>query len=188
MPDLIFVTGNSDKFAIAEQICSPEGINLRQENLDIDEVQSEDISYIARRKAEAAYQILHKPLIVRDDTWSFPGLHGFPGPYMKSINHWFTEDDFLRLTRDLTDRRAILTQTIVFTDGSTQKILSRETTAHLLREAKGNSSSPSENVLTIEGDDGRSISEVMAVHSDHAKRAPGGIWHDFIPWYKEYAS
>lgn len=186
MPDLIFVTGNADKFKIAEQICSQHGIALRQEIFDVDEIQSEDITYIAQKKAEAAFAVLQTPVIVRDDAWQFPGLNGFPGAYMKSINHWFTENDFLRLTKDLADRRAILTQTIVYIDSKTQKTFTHETSAYLLQEAHGKSSSPSENILTIEGDNGLSISEVMATNANHAERAPARAWHEFIEWYEEY--
>lgn len=184
MSDLIFVSGNDEKFAIAKEIFDAAGVPLRQARLDIDEVQSEDIVYIARTKAAAAYKMLDSPIIIRDDTWSLPGLRGFPGPYMKSMNHWFTTEDFLNLTRSLDDRRAILTQTLVYEDADGQKVFQHETTAELLDEARGNSPMPFENIISISGDNGRSISEVMASKQSSISRDPAKVWHEFIEWYE----
>ncbi len=49
--------------------------------LDIPELRSEDIEKISRQKARYAYDILQKPLIVDDTSFSIDALNGFPGPY-----------------------------------------------------------------------------------------------------------
>lgn len=185
MTELTFVTSNNDKYRIATEIFQAAGLALKQAKLDLDEIQSEDVLRIATIKAAEAYALLHTPLIIRGDSWSIPGLGGFPGPYMKSINHWFTTEDFLRLTRTLPDRRAILTQTIVFHDANGQKVFQSYTEAELLPEPRGNGDVPFENIASINGDKGRSITEVMQSGTSNINRAPAKLWHEFIAWYKE---
>ena len=72
--------------------------------------------------AVEAYNALQSPLVVTDDSWIIPGLNGFPGPYMKQVNDWFTPDDWLHLTSGLADRRVILRQIIVYQDSTGQRL------------------------------------------------------------------
>lgn len=110
MNQLLFVTSNELKFIHAQHMLEQFGITLTRQHFDLQELQSESGEEIARHKAEQAYAEFKQPLVVNDDSWSIPGLNGFPGPYMKSINHWLTNEDFLNLTRPLKDRRIILQQ------------------------------------------------------------------------------
>lgn len=185
MTDLTFVTGNTDKFKIAAELFQDANLSLQQADLEIDEIQSEDVETIARQKAAEAYRLLQRPLIVRDDSWALPGLRGFPGPYMKSMNHWLTPEDFLRLTGSLEDRRAFLTQTLVYQDAKQQKVLTHVTEARLLPSINGKAGAPFERIASIQGDDGKSIAEVMESGAAHSNRAPAKVWHEFIAWYKE---
>lgn len=185
MTELTFVTGNLDKYLLAKEIFGTAGLQLRQEELDIDEVQSESAEYIARIKAQTSFSMLQKPIIIRDDSWSLPGLKGFPGPYMKSINRWLSDEDFLRLTLPLQDRRAILTQTLIYQDSNSSKLFTLDTKAELLKEIRGDYGVPFERITSIEGDEGKSIAEVMSSGISHTNRAPAEIWHTFIEWYKK---
>lgn len=79
---LVMVTGNENKLREARHIL--RGYELEQARLDIDEVQGEP-EHIIRKKADAAFEILRKPLIVEDTSVGLGALSGFPGPYIKEL-------------------------------------------------------------------------------------------------------
>lgn len=185
MIDLIFSTGNSQKFNIGYSVCSDNNISLLQETRDIDEIQSEDTEYVARCKAEAAFALFKKPVIISDDAWSISGLNGFPGTYAKSINEWLKPDDMIRLTKELTDRKASLIQTLVYQDSAIQKIFSRETVGTLLKEPRGENGATIQKIISFELDGVTSISEMIGNKTHYSGESTLLVWHDFVTWYKE---
>jgi len=181
MKELIYVTGNQFKFHQAATTCAPAGITLLQTKLDIAEIQAETGESIARDKAAKAFAILQKPLLVSDDSWIIPGLKGFPGPYMKSVNDWFTPDDWVRLTSALTDRRIILHQIVVYQDADSQQVFAVDVNGTLLREPRGKS--PYSHATVTSFDDGKTSN---AEHHEQGKAAATGKhnpWHEFVDWY-----
>ena len=108
MENLFYITENKHKFKEAEKYANDFDISLIQKKLKIKEIQSGSIKDIAKNKAEQAYNILKKPLVVSDSGWSIPSLGGFPGPYMHYINEWFSAKDFLNLMKDKKDKTIIL--------------------------------------------------------------------------------
>ncbi|MDB5164814.1 MAG: RdgB/HAM1 family non-canonical purine pyrophosphatase, dITP/XTP pyrophosphatase, partial [Candidatus Saccharibacteria bacterium] len=105
MADFTFVTSNQHKVMTAKIICDKYGVTFDSKDLDIVEVQDDDGEVIAADKARQAFEMCASPVVVNDTTWIIPGLNGWPGPYMKQMNTWFTPDDFVRLTAHLKDRR-----------------------------------------------------------------------------------
>lgn len=180
MRTLTFVSGNELKLRGARAICEPRGFTIEQAILDIPEIQAEEGEPVAIDKAQKAFAILQKPLVVTDDTWVIPGLNGFPGPYMKSMNHWFTAEDFLRLTLPLADRRIILRQIAVYQDDSGQKVFSVDIAGTLLTEIKG-TSKYAHTTITALDDSGKSFAEIDA----EGKSAIAGkhtVWHELTDW------
>jgi XTP/dITP diphosphohydrolase len=185
MKTIIFSTGNDGKYTDSLLVCKLYEIDVIQRNIDVVEIQSEDPEKVAIDKAAKAYEILRKPLVVSDDSWAIPGLKGFPGVYMHSINEWFTPDDFLRLTQSLDDRRAILTQHLVYIDGVTTKLFKANLEGKLLTEIRGKSKHPSHTVIAMNGDNGLSIAEVHENELNRTNRDPALIWHNFAKWYSD---
>ncbi len=183
MPELTFVTGNDDKFITCQHVCAKYGITLMRESPEIDEVQSEDSMYIACKKAEAAYHLLQRPLVVSDDTWEITSLNGFPGSYMKSMNHWLTVDDFLRLLAPMSDRSCTLRQYLVYQDGTEQKVFTNEVRGEILTEARGDISTPWTALVSLEGDNGLTIAEVRAAQRDRSDRGAADVWRGLLDWY-----
>lgn len=180
-------TTNAQKLLQGSVACNEHGVKLVQKKLDVDEVQSEDTEYVARRKAEASFALVKEPILVSDDSWSFAGLNGFPGTYAKSVNTWFSEDDFIRLTRDLEDRRAILTQTLVYQDEHEQIIFRKDTVGTLLKEPRGTAGITIQKVISFEPD-GRSIAEVIGTGTHYSGTQTLQVWQEFAKWYKENKS
>lgn len=182
---LIFSTGNADKFETAHRVMKLAGITLVQAALDIPEIQSDAGAVIAADKAAKAYAILQQPVVVSDDTWEFPGLNGFPGPYMKYVNGWFTADDFVRLTAPLTDRRVVLINHLAYTDGRQTKSFTYRRHGTLLPEARGKSRHISHEIIAMEGDQGLSQAEATARGIYHSNTERVVVWQRLADWLKE---
>ncbi len=161
--------------------CAPAAINLQQTKLAIHEIQAETGELVARDKAAKAFAILNKPVVVSDDSWMIPGLNNFPGPYMKSMNDWFTPQDWLRLTSSLTDRRIILRQIVVYQDADGQQLFILDIPGILLHETRGVSAYAHATITSF--DNGTTSN---AEHHQEGKSAAEKLrspWHDFAAWY-----
>lgn len=185
MSSVLFATGNAEKFQIAQAVCEPLGLTLVQRKLNIDEIQGEDSEIIICDKARKAYELAGKAVIVSDDSWNIPGLRGFPGPYMKSMDHWFTPDDFLNLTRHLDDRRIILIQLLAYQDDTHQHVFRKEHVGTLLTEKRGRYGNPLQKVVAMPGDEGLSIAEAYDRGTIHADRDVAAGWRQLVDWYQK---
>lgn len=177
---LYFVTSNKNKIDRANEYLLPLGINFTPTSLDVIEIQSESFEEIIKQKAKDAYSLLQQPLFVSDHSWSITALHGFPAGYMKSINHWFTPQDFLNLMRDKTNREAILTESICFTNGEITQYFSQQIKAHILYESKGEG----EPFMTVSSfsDDGMSIAEKVKIQPSAVES--NEVYKEFADWFK----
>ncbi len=183
MSALIFITGNPHKIRAAQHILHSFGATIQSRSLDIPEIQSENSEDIVRDKAQKAFDIVQQPLIVNDDSWIIPGLRGFPGPYMKDINQWFTAEDFLRLTLPLKDRRVFLRQYVIYQDQSQTHLIKVDIEGTLLTEIKGQSENPNDQIISF-NDQGLSNAEARSqglpviAHKHTA-------WHELGAWLHE---
>lgn len=182
MNQIIFATSNNQKLLTAQKVCNDFGIELIQEpSLHVDEIQGEEGEAIARHKANEVYKLLQKPCVITDDTWMIPALKGFPGPYMKSVNEWFTSEDWLRLMNGVKDRRIILRQIAVYQDENGQHLFAVDVSGVVLEEVRGDSKAfQNQNVISLE-EDGRSITEIFntgrsALEGHHT------TWHELGAW------
>jgi inosine/xanthosine triphosphate pyrophosphatase family protein len=183
---LICATTNTMKFNFGKELFAMYDIELQQVVLDIAEIQGEDPEAIIRDKAKKAYAASGQPVLVTDDSWSIPGLNGFPGPYMKSMNQWFSADDFIRLTRDLKDRTIFINQFVAFKDELETVVFRHDIPGKILEEPRGNYGPPILKVVALDGDDGLSISETYDPGEEHETERLGrnaGAWQHLADWY-----
>lgn len=188
MHRLLFTTTNEQKFAMAQRLCARADIELVQIVGDIAEIQSENPEIIIRDKATKAYASVQAPVIVSDDSWSIAGLNGFPGPYMKSMNHWFTPQNFIDLTRRLEDRSITLMQYLAYQDDKETVIFRRDTHGTLLSEPRGTYGVPLLKVVALDSDNSQSLAEVYdsgEAHSPERLKAHPDVWIDLIDWYNQ---
>jgi hypothetical protein len=179
MNSLTFATSNNLKFLAATKVCRQHGVVLDRATIDLLEIQSNDGEAIARHKAAAAFAALQTPLVVSDDSWNIPGLNGFPGPYMKDVNQWFSPADFLRLTVDLQDRRIILRQEVVYQDAAQQIAFAVDTPCLLLKEIRGSSKYPHLAITSLDGQ--QSLAEIDTAGGS-VLAGTRGVWHEFCEW------
>lgn len=157
------------------------GITLHQEILGLDEIQAEDSKIIAAKKAATAFTIIGKPLFVNDACWHIPALGGFPGPFMKYVVKWLTEEDILNLMRNKTDRRIVLTDTIAYTDGSEEQLFVRNVKGTILATPQGDANEPFISRLISFADNGESLATVRS--SGFTERELP-LWNKFAEWLK----
>lgn len=185
---LLCATGNDAKFAMAHRTCEQYGISLEQVVTDSAEIQSEDPVTIVERKAQDAFALLKQPVLVSDDSWAIAGLKGFPGAYMKSVNYWFTPEDFIRLTKELVDRQVVLHQYLAYCDGKETVVFNQDATGQLLTEPRGKAEPSSAKVVAMDYDNGLSIAEIYDQgREDSDERIAGdhNVWQQFAVWYRD---
>jgi non-canonical purine NTP pyrophosphatase (RdgB/HAM1 family) len=182
MKQLLFATTNRQKLASARVAAKTRGYEIMTCPLEIDEIQGEDAAKIALDKADKAFKLVSKPVIVSDDSWAIHCLNGFPGAYMKSVTHWFTTDDFLRLTSHSDNRQVTLTQMYVYQDASGQKLFQSDVHGQLLLKPQGDSKALSWlQVVSLDGDNGLSVAKVEQ-QGPTPDRAANRIWYEIFDW------
>jgi XTP/dITP diphosphohydrolase len=134
MTRLVFVTSNKEKFEEAQAIL---GLSLSRVGLDLDEVQSLDLSYIAQRKAEAAFAKLRRPLIVDDAGLFIDAWGGFPGPFVAHINKAGGQQLLLQMMSSFANRHAVFRAAIGYHDGSRIHVFLGEVQGNITYEIRG---------------------------------------------------
>lgn len=120
---LVFVTGNSYKFEVGKTVLGKAGINLVQEKLETPEIQSVDVSEIAKYSAKWAAEKLGKPIILTDAGYYIEALNGFPGPFIKYINKWLTSDDLLKLMQGKTNRKVTVKMCLAYCEPKKEPVI-----------------------------------------------------------------
>ncbi len=182
-----YITGNKGKFDDAKILFEKEKFTVIQKELKIDETQDIDSLMVAKNKAKQAWEILGKPLFINDASWSIKALKGFPGPYMKYINQWFTPEDFINLMKNKKDRAVILKDTIVYVDSDTVKTFTKEYSGILLKTPyRGSFKNPSDAVISLSPSK-KSIAEEVKSNNIFLQRSDLAL-KDFIEWLRSYLS
>jgi len=112
--DLFFVSSNNHKYLEAKKILDSFGISLGFSKLDLEEIQSHSLNYIARKKAQNAFSKCKKPVIVEDDGLFIDSLAGFPGPYSSYVFKTIGNEGILDLLKN--ERQAKFISIITYCD------------------------------------------------------------------------
>lgn len=83
---LIFVSSKAQK---AREAAAILGVSIRHVNIDLEEIQSFDLSAVVRRKAELAFREVRQPVLVDDVALHVDALGGFPGTF---VRFWADEE------------------------------------------------------------------------------------------------
>ena len=178
MKKVFYITGNNYKFKKAEKYAKDFNVSLIQKKLKIKEIQSNLIKDIAKDKAEQAYNIFKKPLVVSDSGWSIPSLGGFPGPYMHYVNEWFSVKDFLNLMRDKKDKTIILEHIICAASKKGFKLFREEIKGFFVGHEEG-SGLPSDRVVRLDGFN-QTIAKCQNLNKDSFNTS--NLWEKVYGW------
>ena len=113
---ITLVSTNTGKLKSLERALDGLGYKIQAKNLDIIEPQYNEIEAIAIFKAQEAFKILKRPLIVNDGGLVIPALNGFPGPYTKYITNTLTCENILSLMKGCKNRKCFLVQCLIYVD------------------------------------------------------------------------
>ena len=113
-----FVTGNKNKLCEFSAILKDvDNFELRNEKIDLDELQSLSLEEIVEHKVKQAYDIIQKPVLVEDTGFFIDELNGLPGPFIKFFLDKLGNDAPVKLIRDSNNRCATAKVCVGFYDG-----------------------------------------------------------------------
>ena len=115
--ELFFVSSNSHKSEEVQRILSNLGLNIRSFKTTLEEIQSNSMCEIAKRKAIDAYSKKHKPIIIEDDGLFINSLEGFPGPYSSYVYDTIGNKGIIRLLENTKLRDAKFVAIIAYYNG-----------------------------------------------------------------------
>ena len=115
-----FATSNVHKFQEASIALREFGMRVLRLPSKGTEVQSDDVSEIARLAAASAFKAYHRPLIVEDTRLSISALGGFPGAYGSYVYRTIGLNGVLRLMNSAKNRAAEFVSAVAYCDGTDQ--------------------------------------------------------------------
>lgn len=114
MKKLIIATGNKGKVGEIEDILK---IPLEILELKLDEVQSMDLEYVARKKVEEAYKQVKNPVITDDVAVYIEAWNNFPGPFVKYVYSVIGIPKLLEILKNEKNRNVIVKCAVSYHDG-----------------------------------------------------------------------
>ncbi len=152
---IIFVTGNSYKFEVAQKSLEGSSVELIQQKLDTPEIQSTSVEEVASYSAKWASEKLGQPVAVTDAGYFIEALSGFPGPYIKYINQWLTADDIVNLMEGKPNRKVIAKDCLAYCEPGKEPVTFTKESFGTISEKpeKIDDSSPIDEVFIPEGFD-----------------------------------
>ena len=115
--ELFFVSSNNHKFTEAQRILSNLGLEISLFKTTLEEIQSNSLSEIAKRKALDAYSKVQKPVIIEDDGLFIDSLDGFPGPYSSYAYDTIGNKGIMNLLEKIESRNAKFVAIIAYCNG-----------------------------------------------------------------------
>jgi non-canonical purine NTP pyrophosphatase (RdgB/HAM1 family) len=125
MKKITLVTGNPGKLAEMRRLM-PDSVQLEHADIDLDEIQSMDLSAIAKDKALRAYEHVDGPVIVEDVSAGLDKLGGLPGPFIKYFEVEMGRDALYQLA-GTEGEAAFAICTICYYDGENFTVVQGET-------------------------------------------------------------
>lgn len=144
-----FVTGNQHK---ADKTAQLLGREIAHQKVDLDELQTVNLSELAEHKVRQAYDILKIPVIIDDFGLGFDVLGGLPGPFIK----FFVEvenglENLCRMIDRSDERRAKATCVMAFFDGKTLKVFERVTPGTIVEHPIGDNGIHTDKIFIPDG-------------------------------------
>ncbi len=131
MKTVYFATTNAEK--VREAQCVLDSIRLVQIDRDVPEIKTLDMSETIERKAEAAYALCKKPILVEDTGFFLDAYPGFPGTYTKFCVRLLGLPSFLKLL-DGKVRTARFETWVAHFDGKKMQVFKGVVRGHVARK------------------------------------------------------
>ena len=115
--ELFFASSNEHKFKEVQRILSNLGVNIKLFKTTLEEIQSNSLNEIAKRKAIDAFTKIQKPILIEDDGLFINSLNGFPGPYSSYAYDTIRNKGIIQLLQNSEHRDAKFVAIIAYYNG-----------------------------------------------------------------------
>lgn len=112
--DILFITGNKEKIAIASTILSKENIDLKAMKIEVPEIQDDDNEKIVCASAKYASDLTKSNIVKVDTGFYIEALNGFPGPYAEYVERKLDAKDILQMMKDKINRIAYYKEVLAY--------------------------------------------------------------------------
>lgn len=136
MFNLTFITGNTGK---AEELKRVLTMPIDHIKIDLNEIQSLDLSEIVKHKAQEAYKKLGKPILIEDTALVFKSMNNLPGPLIKWFLQEIGNEGLCAILNQLPLRDATAISMFGYYDGSALKIFEGKIDGQISEFPRGNS-------------------------------------------------
>lgn len=133
--DVWFVSSNRHKYAEAKGILGELGIRANHLRITLPEVQSSSQAAISKAKADAAFAMYGRPVLVEDAGLHVESLGGFPGPYSSFAYSTIGNRGILRLVGR--ERAARFVSVVSYRDGRASRSFCGTIHGRISRSARG---------------------------------------------------
>ena len=187
MQEIFYATSNSGKFTDVSKyikIYEPD-IVIKQFEADIPEIQSLDINAVAIDKAEKAFKILQKPVLVDDSGIFVKKYNNFPGVMSKHVFEGIGFSGLMKLFDEGDEAEFIVSLVFAYGPGKT-KVFERNILgkiSHPTDKAPFNPKLPYISIFVPNGQD-KTLAELRQLESNPEFNPRVKALQDFISWYK----
>ncbi|MDO8840718.1 MAG: RdgB/HAM1 family non-canonical purine NTP pyrophosphatase [Methanocalculus sp.] len=176
---ITMVTGNCHKVDEAVSFFS-DVARIEHVSMDLPEIRHEDVRCVAYEKARAAWERLHRPVIVDDTGFFINALNGFPGTCAAYCMKTIGNAGILRLMEGVKDRSAYFQTVIAYATDDGIRVFSGRIDGLVLEMPVGTGGFGYDPIFSFEG---RSLAEIPLSEKSvvsHRGRALAGFRDWFI--------
>lgn len=130
----VLVTGNHYKLLEAERIL---GYRPQSAAIDLPEIQSLDLREVLEAKADEAWRLLQRPLVVEETGLELAAMNGFPGPLVKWMLEAVGPLGIARAAHALDEPRVTARCLLLYVDGNRRWVGEGATEGHLILKPEG---------------------------------------------------
>jgi XTP/dITP diphosphohydrolase len=180
---LAVVTSNSHK---AREVAAFFNGNPEVEHVQLEcpEFRDVDVGEIARGKAQFAWELLARPLIVDDTAFSVKTLGGFPGPYAAYVLDTLGYPGILRLLEGVEEREASFETAIAYADGEGIRVFRGRIDGVITRSPRGREGFGYDPIFEVEG---RTLAELSLGEKSRISHRARALFAFAEWWRKERA-
>ena len=177
-----YLTTNEFKFKIAPNYFDKlPNYTLVQHDFDTPEIQHDLCEEIARYSAVYAARQLGEPCVKLDAGFFIESLGGFPGPFVKYVNDWLSEEKYIALLSSEQNRKAYFVDaTAVALPDGTSKVFTKKHYGTIAKPGEYKASKWPANSLFIP--DGHNIPLSQWSDADQESYWGDGLWPDVVEY------
>ena len=112
--EILFITGNKEKIAIAKAAIEPLNIKVKPLKIDCPEIQEDDNEKIAIASAKYASEFTKGNVVKVDTGFYIEALNGFPGPYAEYVERKLDAEYLLNMLTGEANRSAYYKEVLAY--------------------------------------------------------------------------